>query len=197
MRLAKYSVEERGPRAAQLYGVDPSAVRDAAEYLVHEAGAQVLDLNFGCPVRKVTARGGGAALAVRWRLVGRLVAAAVSVCAPAGVPVTAKLRLGLDETCVTYPEAAMAAQDAGAAAVTLHVRSAVQGYDSPVDLAPLQHLVSMLSIPVIGNGDVFEGPDAVRMMRETGKASEAGARAVPWQALRQLCRFALQAARGS
>ena len=166
--LARFDPHEGPIRAAQLYGIDPRRVYDATKILIEEHGANVIDMNFGCPVRKVTARGGGSALTVRWRLVGRLVAAASRAARGYGVPITTKLRIGLSSDIHTFRETSIACQDAGAAALSLHSRTADQGYAPPTDWSKIRELTEVLSIPVIGNGDVFEGPDAVRMMTETG-----------------------------
>ncbi|CAG9462508.1 unnamed protein product [Pedinophyceae sp. YPF-701] len=164
--LARMGPDEH-PRSVQLYGIDPARMRDAAKLLATEHGAQHIDINLGCPVRKVTARGGGAALTVRWGLVGRLVAATVAGAGP-GVAVTIKTRLGISDDLLTFKETAAAARDAGAAAVTLHARTAEQLYAPPARWGGIRELQDSLGLPVIGNGDVRGGHDAVRMVQETG-----------------------------
>ncbi|MDP6520663.1 MAG: tRNA dihydrouridine synthase DusB [Planctomycetota bacterium] len=157
------------PHSIQVYGTDPRDLRKLAGILADE-GVDHLDLNLGCPVPKITRQGGGSAICVRPRLVGRLVAALVEGVEEAGrqVPVTVKMRKGIDDDCLTYLDAARAAQEAGAAAVGLHGRTAAQLYSGLADWGAIAHLKQELSIPVLGNGDVWQGVDALRMMRRTG-----------------------------
>lgn len=165
-RLARFGADER-PRSLQLYGVDPKVVGEAVARLVGEDGIDHLDLNFGCPVRKVTRRGGGAALPLKRRLLRGIVRAAV---AHAGaVPVTMKFRIGVDEGLHTFLDAGRIAEDEGCAAVALHARTAAQLYDGEADWSAIAELKRAVpGIPVLGNGDVWEAWDALRMMRETG-----------------------------
>eukprot|EP00894_Picocystis_sp_ML_P002999 jgi/Pico_ML_1/53516/g4051.t1 len=165
MKLVSFDREE-SVRSVQLYGTQRDALKDAARMLVEEVGAAHVDLNFGCPVRKVTRKGGGAAVALKPKLLHSLVRSAVD--GARGVPVTVKLRMGLSLETLTYVSAGMAAQDAGATGVTLHARTADQLYSSPVHWEAIAEMVHALSIPVIGNGDVKEPMDAVKMMHETG-----------------------------
>lgn len=165
MKLVSFDREE-SVRSVQLYGTQRDALKDAARMLVEEVGAAHVDLNFGCPVRKVTRKGGGAAVALKPNLLHSLVRSAVD--GARGVPVTVKLRMGLSLETLTYVSAGMAAQDAGATGVTLHARTADQLYSSPVHWEAIAEMVHALSIPVIGNGDVKEPMDAVKMMHETG-----------------------------
>jgi len=166
LRLASFAPDEE-PRSLQLYGVDPKFVGEAVARLVGEGHVDHIDLNFGCPVRKVTRRGGGAAIPARPRLLRNIVRAAI---AHAGrVPVTLKFRIGVDASLVTFLDAGRIGEDEGCAAVSLHARTAAQLYDGAAEwgaIAALKHAVR--SIPVLGNGDVFEAHDALRMMRETG-----------------------------
>jgi nifR3 family TIM-barrel protein len=166
LRLASFA-EGETPRSLQLYGVDPKYVGEAVARLVGEGHVDHLDLNFGCPVRKVTRRGGGAAIPAKPRLLANIVRAAV---AHAGrVPVTLKFRIGVDASLVTFLDAGQIGESEGCAAVALHARSAAQLYDGAADwdaIAALKQHVR--SIPVLGNGDVFEAHDALRMLRETG-----------------------------
>ncbi|MDX1649162.1 MAG: tRNA dihydrouridine synthase DusB [Myxococcota bacterium] len=165
-RLATFGADER-PRSIQLYGVDPKSVGEAVARLVGEGRVDHVDLNFGCPVRKVTRRGGGAALPLKRRLLRDIVRAAV---AHAGaVPVTVKFRIGVDEGLETFLDTGRIAEQEGCAAVALHARTAAQFYDGEADwdaIAELKRAVQ--TIPVLGNGDVWEAWDALRMMRETG-----------------------------
>jgi len=157
------------PRSMQLYGVDPAVVAEAVRMVVAEDLADHVDLNFGCPVPKVTRRGGGSALPWRINLFTDLVQAAVRA-ADGQLPVTVKMRLGVDRHHLTYREAALRAQDAGVAYVALHGRTAADFYGGQADWEPIAELASLLDIPVLGNGDIWEAADAVRMVRETGCA---------------------------
>ena len=156
------------PRSMQLYGVDPVTVRRAVERVVADNLADHIDMNFGCPVPRVTRKGGGSALPWKRRLFGQIVRAAVDAAAPAGVPVTVKMRTGIDEEHLTYLEAGLIAQDAGAAWVALHARTAAQRYSGSADWDAIAALKQALDVPVLGNGDIWEADDALRMMRDTG-----------------------------
>ena len=154
-------------RSVQLYGVDPAVVGAAVRLLVEEEGVSHVDLNMGCPSPKVTRRGGGAALPVRSRLVGEIVAAAVA--AAGEVPVTVKMRLGVDDAHLTYLAAGRAARDAGAAAVALHARTAEQLYSGRADWDAVGRLEQELpDVPVLGNGDIWEAADALAMQAQSG-----------------------------
>jgi nifR3 family TIM-barrel protein len=165
MRMLAFDAGER-PRSLQLYGVDPSVVGAAVRMIAEEDLADHIDLNFGCPVPKVTRKGGGAALPWRYRLFERILRVAVREAG--GRPVTVKMRTGIDEDHLTYLEAGRVAQDAGVAWVALHGRTAGQRYSGRADWAAIGALKAALSIPVLGNGDVWEADDALRMVRETG-----------------------------
>jgi nifR3 family TIM-barrel protein len=156
-------------RSVQLYGVDPAVVEGATRLVVDEGLADHVDLNFGCPVPKVTRHGGGAALPWKRRLFRDVVRGAVRG-AQGRVPVTVKMRVGLDPEHVTYLDAGRTAEDEGAAWVALHGRTAIQGYSGEADWEPIARLVDALDVPVLGNGDLWEASDALRMMRETGCA---------------------------
>ena len=159
--------DEEDCRSVQLYGVDPPVVGTAVRRLVDEVGVDHVDLNFGCPVAKVTRKGGGAALPVRRVLFRAIVRAAVT--AAETVPVTVKLRIGVDDTHRTAVESGCAAEDEGAAAVALHARTAEQLYSGSADWAAIAELkAAVTSVPVLGNGDVWEAADAIRMTEETG-----------------------------
>jgi nifR3 family TIM-barrel protein len=164
-RLLASSAPDERPRSVQLYGSDPDVVGEAARFLVGE-GVDHLDLNFGCPAAKITRQGGGAAIPYRPRLLGRIVGAAVR--GAGAVPVTVKMRTGIDDHLLTFREAGRVAEDAGAAAVGLHARTAAQLYAGAADWRAIAELKSRLAVPVLGNGDVWECGDALRMMRETG-----------------------------
>ena len=155
-------------RSIQLYTVDPDVTAEAVRRLV-EVGVQHVDLNMGCPSPKVMKRGGGAALPVRHGLVGAIVSAAVS--AASQVPVTVKMRVGLDSQTMTFRDAARAAVDGGAAAVALHGRTAEQLYSGRASRERIAELVDLVpEVPVLGNGDIFSARDALDMMAETGCA---------------------------
>lgn len=166
-RMIAFAPDER-PRSLQLYGVDPRTTAQAVQRVVDEDLADHIDLNFGCPVPKVTRRGGGAALPYKRRLFSRIVAGAVAAAAPAGVPVTVKMRTGIDGDHVTYREAGPIAQDAGVTWVALHGRTAAQRYSGTADWDAIAALKQELDIPVLGNGDIWEADDAVRMVAHTG-----------------------------
>jgi nifR3 family TIM-barrel protein len=157
-------------RSAQLYGVEPAIMGEAVRILVAEHGVGHVDLNFGCPVPKVTRRGGGAALPWKRRRFARVVTAAVRAGDASGVPVTIKMRLGVDADHLTYRDAGRIAQDAGAAAVALHARTAAQHYSGRADWTAVGELAADLAVPVLGNGDVWEATDATRMIAVTGCA---------------------------
>jgi len=164
--LASFGPEET-TRSLQLYGVDPHYVGEAVRLLVGEGRVDHIDMNFGCPVRKVTSKGGGAAIPLKPRLLRGIVQAAVR--AAEKVPVTIKFRMGIDERYLTYLEAGRIGQEEGCAAVGLHARTAAQLYDGEARwdaIAALKQAVTR--IPVLGNGDVWEAEDALRMMRTTG-----------------------------
>jgi nifR3 family TIM-barrel protein len=165
LRMVAFEPDE-SPRSLQLYGVDPAVTAAAVRMIVDEGLADHIDLNFGCPVPKVTRKGGGAALPWRRRLFGRIVSAAVR--AADGLPVTVKMRKGIDDDHLTYAEAGLMAQDAGAAWVALHGRTAAQRYAGEADWAAIATLKRALDIPVLGNGDIWEADDALRMVEQTG-----------------------------
>ena len=165
LRLADFGPDE-APRSLQLYGVDPYYVGEAVKRLVNEGRVDHIDMNFGCPVRKVTRKGGGAAIPVKPRLLANIVRSAV---ANAGkVPVTIKFRLGIDDSLLTFLGAGRIAQEEGCVAVGLHARTAAQLYDGAARWEAIAELKRAVSIPVLGNGDIWEAEDALRMMRTTG-----------------------------
>jgi nifR3 family TIM-barrel protein len=155
-------------RSLQLYGVDPAVTAGAVRVVAEERLADHIDLNFGCPVPKVTRRGGGSALPWRRKLFGRIVSAAVAAARPAGIPVTVKMRKGIDDDHLTYVEAGLIAQEAGVAAVALHARTAEQRYSGTADWDAIARLKQALDVPVLGNGDIWEAADAIRMVEQTG-----------------------------
>ncbi|MGV0654619.1 tRNA dihydrouridine synthase DusB [Mycolicibacterium thermoresistibile] len=157
------------PRSLQLYSVDPDYTYRAAKMIADENLADHIDMNFGCPVPKVTRRGGGAALPYKRRLFGRIVAAAVAATEGTDIPVTVKFRVGIDDEHHTHLDAGRIAAEEGAAAVALHARTAAQRYSGTADWSQIAALKAHVpDIPVLGNGDIFEASDAVAMMAETG-----------------------------
>jgi nifR3 family TIM-barrel protein len=168
LRLIRFAADET-PRSIQLYGVDPAVVGQAVRMIVEQDLADHVDLNFGCPVPKVTRKGGGSALPWRIGLFDDIVTAAVRE-ARGAVPVTVKMRVGIDHDHVTFLEAGLRAQDAGVAHVALHGRTAADFYGGCADWSAIAALVDALDIPVLGNGDIWEADDALRMVRETGCA---------------------------
>jgi nifR3 family TIM-barrel protein len=171
-RLIKPGVGET-PRSVQLYAVDPNVVGKAIDLLGAENLADHIDLNFGCPVPKVTKRGGGAALPYKRKLFSAIVEASVKAASKYGMPVTVKMRVGIDHDHHTYREAAKSAADLGVAWVALHARTASQLYEGKSDWTKIADLVEHLAptgVPVLGNGDIWSGADGVAMMEQTGCA---------------------------
>ncbi len=167
LRITSFEPDER-PRSVQIYGVDPATVGAAVRMLVAEDMADHVDLNFGCPVPKVTRRGGGAALPWKTELFAAIVGAAVREASPAGIPVTVKMRKGVDDEHLTYLEAGRIAQDLGVAAVALHARTAADYYSGTADWSAICALKAALDVPVLGNGDIWSAEDALAMVAETG-----------------------------
>jgi nifR3 family TIM-barrel protein len=167
LKMITFAPDE-GFRSLQLYGVDPDVTAAAVRMVGEDDLADHVDLNFGCPVPKVTRRGGGAALPWRRKLFGRIVAQAVEAARPYGIPVTVKMRKGIDDDHLTYVEAGLTAQDAGVAAVALHARTAEQRYSGEADWDAIATLKQALDVPVLGNGDIWEASDALRMVAHTG-----------------------------
>ena len=180
-QLAHFAPGET-PRSLQLYGTDPDVVERAVHRLVADDHVDHLDLNFGCPAPKVTRHGGGAAVPARPRLFASVVDAAVRAAGP--VPVTVKLRMGLDDERLTFLEAGRCAADVGAAAVALHARTAEQRYSGRARWSAIGELVEAVpGVPVLGNGDIWTADDAVAMVERTGCAGVVVGRAClgrPW-----------------
>ena len=166
MRLIQHH-ESETPRSIQLYGVEPGTVAEAVTMLVAEDRADHIDLNFGCPVPKVTRRGGGSALPWKTSLFRAIVEGAVR--AAGDVPVTVKMRKGIDADHLTYLEAARAAEGAGVASIALHARTAADFDSGTADWSAIATLKEAItSVPVLGNGDIWSAADALRMVDETG-----------------------------
>ncbi len=181
MRLITHH-ESETPRSIQLYGVDPKTIGEAVTMLVAEDRADHIDLNFGCPVPKVTKKGGGAALPWKLELFRAIVERAVS--SAGSIPVTVKMRKGIDSDHLTYLEAARAAEGAGVSAVALHARTADQFYSGHADWDAIGTLKETItSIPVLGNGDIWSAEDALRMVEQTdcdGVVVGRGCLGRPW-----------------
>ncbi len=160
---------EESPRSLQLYAVDPETTYAAARMIAGEGLADHIDMNFGCPVPKVTRHGGGAALPFKRRLFGRIIAAAVRATDGTGIPVTVKFRVGIDDAHHTHLDAGRIAEAEGAASVALHARTAAQRYSGTADWEQIARLKQQVeTIPVLGNGDIFDASDALTMMAATG-----------------------------
>ena len=161
------------PRSVQLYSTDPHTMRAAVTMMGKENLADHIDMNFGCPVPKVTRKGGGAALPYKRNLFTSIVDAAVEAAKPFGIPVTVKMRIGIDSDHETYLEAATSAANLGVAWVALHARTAQQMYEGKADWSAISQLVEHLKptgVPVLGNGDIWSGADGLAMVAETGCA---------------------------
>lgn len=177
MVMASFEPDEQ-PRSVQLYGVDPDTVAAAVRMLVAEDRADHIDLNLGCPVAKVTRKGGGAALPYKRDLLEAILTGAVRAAAEESakrkidpVPVTIKMRMGIDDEHLTYLDAADIAVNAGVSWIALHARTAAQFYGGQADWSAIERLVVHVArsgVPVLGNGDIWTGSDAVRMVQETG-----------------------------
>jgi nifR3 family TIM-barrel protein len=168
MRMLTFGADEH-PRSVQLYGVDPTTMSEAVKIILGEGLADHIDQNYGCPVAKVTRKGGGAALPYKRRLFGDIVRSTVRAAEPFGAPVTVKFRMGIDADNLTYTDAGVIAEAEGAAAVALHARTAAQYYSGQADWSAIGHLKELVrSIPVLGNGDIFSASDALAMMAQTG-----------------------------
>ncbi|MFE9250234.1 tRNA dihydrouridine synthase DusB [Streptomyces sp. NPDC007088] len=166
MQLVRFGPSET-PRSIQLYGVDPATVGKAARMIAEEDLADHIDLNFGCPVPKVTRKGGGSALPYKRNLLRAILREAVT--GADGLPVTMKMRKGIDEDHLTALDAGRIAVEEGISAIALHGRTAAQHYGGTADWESIARLKEHVpEIPVLGNGDIWSAEDAVRMMRETG-----------------------------
>ncbi|QAY74119.1 tRNA dihydrouridine synthase DusB [Agromyces protaetiae] len=166
MRLITHH-ESETPRSIQLYGVDPKTVAEAVTMLVAEDRADHIDLNFGCPVPKVTRKGGGAALPWKSGLFRDIVEGAVK--AAGDIPLTIKMRKGIDQDHLTYLEAGRIAEGAGVASIALHARTASEFYSGHADWSAIAKLKeTVTTVPVLGNGDIWSADDALRMVDETG-----------------------------
>jgi len=176
--------EDEVPRSAQVYGVDPTTVAAAVTIICGENRADHIDLNFGCPVPKVTRKGGGGALPWKTTHFAHVVRAAVRAAEPYAVPVTVKMRTGIDAAHLTYLDAGPVAAAEGAAAITLHARTVDQRYSGRADWTAITRLKAAVpEVPILGNGDVFTADDALAMLAQTGCDGVVvgrGAQGRPW-----------------
>jgi nifR3 family TIM-barrel protein len=168
LRIIAHDPDET-PRSVQVYGVDPATIGAAVRMIVDEDRADHIDMNFGCPVPKVTRKGGGAVLPWKRDLFRDIVRAAVREASRRDIPVTVKMRKGIDDDHLTYLDAGVMAEREGAAAVALHARTAADYYSGTADWDAIARLKDAVrSVPVLGNGDIWSAEDAVEMVRQTG-----------------------------
>ena len=170
LHLASFGKDET-VRSIQIFGAVPDEMEAAARFLVEELGVHHVDINMGCPVRKITSRGGGSALPARPALMREVIAAVVRGCGGRdGVPVTTKIRLGLDDDRLTWRDAVDAAAEEGARWIGMHARTSAQLYSGQADWSAIAEMKEYAGerIPVLGNGDIWEAFDALRMMRQSG-----------------------------
>jgi nifR3 family TIM-barrel protein len=170
-------------RSVQRYGTDPDCLDVAVGIAIESFGAQHIDLNFGCPVPKVTRRGGGGVLPWKLGLMRAILRAAVASADRFGVPVTVKTRIGIDDAHTTFRDVARLAEDEGVAGLCLHARTVAQAYSGHAHWEAIAEAAAAVDIPVFGNGDIWESGDASAMMARTGCAGvEVGRGALgrPW-----------------
>lgn len=155
--------DEERPAAVQIFGSDPKIMAESIE-TVMQVKPQIIDINMGCPAPKIAGNGGGASLAKNPELAEQIVKEVVKA---SPVPVTIKIRAGWDENSINAVEMAQRAENAGAAAITIHGRTRKQLYAPPVDRNIIAEVKRAVSIPVIGNGDIVDGLSAASMLEET------------------------------
>lgn len=171
--------ESEGPLGLQLFGKEPEFMAEAAEKMSHQ-GFAFIDINMGCPAHRIVGNGEGSALMRDPELAGQVIEATVRA---SSVPVTVKMRAGWDETCINAVELSLIAEQAGAAALTIHPRTRVQQYAGHSDWNVIRQVKEAVNIPVIGNGDVTSADEYEKMIRETGCDAVAigrGAQGNPW-----------------
>ena len=167
-RMMTFTADEL-PRSLQVYGSDPAMLGEAIRKVCAEGRVDHVDINFGCPAAKVTRKGGGAAVPAKPNLLRAILRSAVAAATPYQVPVTIKFRMGLFPTLLTHVATGRIAAEEGIAAIALHARTAEQHYAGLADWNAIGELKAAVpEIPVLGNGDIWEAADAVRMIRETG-----------------------------
>lgn len=186
-QLASVMADEL-PMAVQIFGSEPDFMAEAARMIesndyigcISQVPPSAIDINMGCPVRKVTGNGEGSALLKNPKLVGEIVTAVVKA---VSIPVTVKIRAGWDSTCINAPEIAKIIENAGASMVCVHARTREQMYEPGVDRSVIAAVKKAVSIPVLGNGDIYTAADALSMMEETecdGVMIARGAMGNPW-----------------
>lgn len=181
-RLTRFAPSEK-IRSLQVYGVNPRWIAQAIRAIIDKAHPDHIDLNFGCPVAKITRHGGGSALPWKEDLFAADIHAAVEAAKASGTAITAKMRIGIDDEHETYLRAGKIAQEEGIDAVTLHARTTAQFYGGHSDWSAIRRLKEELDIPVFGNGDIWSAEDALEMVRQTGcdgVAVARGAMGRPW-----------------
>ncbi|KAF4530897.1 hypothetical protein B566_EDAN018944 [Ephemera danica] len=167
-RLASFGADEF-PRSLQVYGSDPVMIGEAVRRLGEANRVDHIDLNFGCPAQKVTRRGGGAAVPVKPNLLRAILKSVVAAASPYGIPITAKFRMGIHDELLTFVRTGQIAQDEGLAAIALHARTAQQHYAGLARWDAIGELKAAVNtIPVLGNGDIWEAADAINMVNQTG-----------------------------
>jgi nifR3 family TIM-barrel protein len=167
-RMVTFAPDE-SPRSLQLYGSDPIMLARAVTKLCENDIVDHIDMNFGCPVAKVTRKGGGAAVPAKPNLLRAIMKAAVKAAEPYGIPVTAKFRIGVDEDLITYLNTGRIAEEEGIASIALNARTAEQHYSGTARWDTIAALIqAVTSFPVLGNGDIWTAADAIHMVNETG-----------------------------
>jgi nifR3 family TIM-barrel protein len=164
----------------QLFGGDPERLAEAARQVIDWVNPDFIDLNFGCPVNKVVCRHGGSSLLRDCPQLARIASAVVRACSP--LPVTAKIRIGWDDTSINATETARILEDAGVRRVAVHGRTRAQGYSGNANWEVISSVAAAVNIPVIGNGDIVDGATAL-VRRQTGVSGFMIGRAAmanPW-----------------
>ena len=173
--------EDERPLGVQLFGAEPERLAEAARAVIDWVCPDFLDLNFGCPVNKVVCKNGGSALLRDCPLLARVAEAVVRAAHP--VPVTAKIRIGWDHRSINAVEAAHILEQSGVRRIAIHGRTKEQGYSGRADWSVIAEVASIVSVPVIGNGDIASAQDALKRKKETDVAGlmiGRAAMASPW-----------------